>query len=58
MASIAIINDQLSSLFMSFKEKLIKINRCTIRRLIIYKDSMNSLGRRMSRRMREMGKKK
>lgn len=58
MASIATINDQLSSLFMSFKEKLIKINRCTIRRLIIYKDSMNSLGRRMSRRMREMGKKK
>lgn len=58
MASIAIINDQLSSLFMSFKEKLIKINRCTIRRLIIYKDSMNSLGRRMSRRMREMGRKK
>ncbi len=58
MASIAIISDQLSSLFMSFKEKLIKINRCTIRRLIIYKDSMNSLGRRMSRRMREMGKKK
>lgn len=58
MASIAIISDQLSSLFMSFKEKLIKTNRCTIRRLIIYKDSMNSLGRRMSRRMREMGKKK
>lgn len=58
MASIAIINDQLSSLFMSFKEKLIKINRCTTRRLIIYKDSMNSLGRRMSRRMREMRRKK
>ena len=58
MASIAIISDQLSSLFMSFKEKLIKTNRCTIRRLIIYKDSMNSLGRRMSRRMREMGRKK
>ena len=58
MASIAIISDQLSSLFMSFKEKLIKINRCTIRRLIIYKDSMNSLGRRMSRRMREMGRRK
>ena len=58
MASIAIINDQLSSLFMSFKEKLIKTNRCTTRRLIIYKDSMNSLGRRMSRRMRETGRKK
>lgn len=58
MASIAIISDQLSSLFMSFKEKLIKINRCTTRRLIIYKDFMNSLGRKMSRRMREMGKKK
>ena len=58
MASIAIISDQLSSLFMSFKEKLIKINRCTIRRLIIYKDSMNSLGRRMSRRMRAMGRRK